>query len=214
MKRAVSLALFALLCTAVVACTGQSGASSTAPTAPSPAPPASSPAPSPTILNVTISGAADVGSFQLVALAERSDHTMENATAAAIWTSSNAAIARVAAGGYVTILQDGVVDFSATYQGVTGTLHATVSMPKTYTVSGVVTDAATGAPLANVRVQLLGGSPEATTDAHGKYTLYNVPSGRNLIEFTAAGYDVTEKDAAVADDITLSVSLNATKTQS
>ena len=139
---------------------------------------------------------------------------MENATAGAIWASSNSAVARVAAGGYVTVTQNGTVDFSATYQGITGTLHATVSMPKKYTVSGVVTDAVTGAAIANVRVQLLGDSPETTTDANGKYTLSNIPSGRNLIEFTIPGYDVAEKDVSVADNITLSVALNATKKQS
>jgi hypothetical protein len=147
-------------------------------------------------------------------MAERSDHSTEDATSGAAWASSSPATARVAAGGFVTVMQDGAVDFTATYQGITGTLHTTVSLPKKYTISGVVTDADTGKPVPNVHIQVLGAGSEATTDISGKYTLYNVTSGRNFIEFTAAGYDVSEKDVSLADNITLSVALSPTKTQS
>jgi hypothetical protein len=212
MNRATSLALFAAILVTVSACTGQSG-SSVAPTAPSPTP-GSTPAPSPTVMKVTVSGAAAVGSFQLVATAERSDHTIENATTSATWTSSDPSVARVAAGGFVTVVQNGTVDFTATYQGVAGALHAAVSVPAKYTISGVVTDADTGKAIPNVRVQVLGDDPETTTDIDGKYTLRNVTSGRNFVEFTAAGYDVKEKDVSLASDVTLLVTLSATKPSS
>ncbi|HEX4348671.1 MAG TPA: carboxypeptidase-like regulatory domain-containing protein [Vicinamibacterales bacterium] len=209
MKYTTHLAVFAAFSIATAACTGQSNANSTAPTAPTP--PASITAPAATVTNVTLSGSAAVGSFQLVAMAQRSDNTSENATTTALWTSSNPGVARVAAGGWVTVASDGDVEFAATYQGVTGTLRATVSVPKTYKISGVVTDAATKAPLANVDVQVLESGSRTTTDASGKYALVNVTSGRMLVEFSSTGYDVNEKDVTIDADTTLSVALSASE---
>jgi hypothetical protein len=199
------------LAVATAACTSDQQGSPTAPsdtTAPTPVAPA--PAPTPTITSVAVNGAKPSGSFQLSAMAMRSDSTSSDVTFAAIWISSNPQIATVSSVGFVSVLADGTVDFSATYAGVTGSLHTTVSVPKIYSISGTVTDAASGHVIAGAHVQVLGG-PSAVTDANGKYTISSVASGRALIEFSATGYDVEEKDITVDGNETLSVTL--TKSQ-
>ncbi len=59
----------------------------------------------------------------------------------------------------------------------------TADPPKTGTISGVVTDAATGAPVVGLRVFILarGQPPSTTTDAQGRYTLSDVRPGRRRV---------------------------------
>lgn len=162
----------------------------------------------PVVTSLTISGAQPAGSFQLTATAKRADNSSVNVTPSAMWQSSDPHIALVSSIGYVTVVANGVVDVSATFEGVTATLHASVSVPKIYAITGVVTDAASGAPVAGVRVQAIGG-PHGVTDAAGKYTLNGVAEGRTLVEFDADGYEVLERDVMVNGDATLSVALTA-----
>jgi hypothetical protein len=168
----------------------------------------------PTVASVDVTGAAASGSFQLVATAHRSDGSTQNVTSSATWQSSNTNIAAISAAGYVTVTGSGNVDLSATFGGVTGIVHATVSVARTYTVSGTVFDAASpGTPIANARVQILDGEGHTFTDASGKFMLAGVPEGRTFIEFSAAGYDVRESDVMVQNDTTLSIGLTASASQ-
>jgi outer membrane receptor protein involved in Fe transport len=48
-------------------------------------------------------------------------------------------------------------------------------------ISGVVTDQATGAPIAGALVRVVGTSLSAVTDVEGRYTILNVPVGRHTI---------------------------------
>jgi hypothetical protein len=164
-------------------------------------------APAP-VTSLTIAGAQPSGSFQLTATAKRADNSTVQVTSAAMWQSSDPHTATVSAVGYVTVLADGRVDISATYEGTTATVGLSVSAPKIYSISGTITDAATQKPIANARVQVLGG-PFATTDANGKYVISAVAAGRVLVEISADGYDVVERDVTVDADETLSVALQA-----
>jgi hypothetical protein len=55
-------------------------------------------------------------------------------------------------------------------------------------VSGVVTDSSTGAPLANVAVQLLGTSAAAQTNGTGQYSIPNVAPGAYTMRAARLGY--------------------------
>ncbi|MBB1125688.1 PKD domain-containing protein [Thiospirillum jenense] len=69
------------------------------------------------------------------------------------------------------------------------------SQAVTNTLTGVVTDAATGDPLANVSVSVA--AQTATTDSQGRYTLNNVPAGSLNADFYANN---TEGEAPLAVD--------------
>src|SRR4051812_38074536 len=55
-------------------------------------------------------------------------------------------------------------------------------------LSGKVTDAKTGAPLAGASVTLSDSRVGTTTDTSGNYVLKNVPSGHTVIEISYEGY--------------------------
>ena len=57
------------------------------------------------------------------------------------------------------------------------------------TVSGKVTDDASGEPLPNVNVVVLNGKNGTTTNADGYFTLYGVPSDTSTLIFSIIGYD-------------------------
>ena len=126
------------------------------------------------------------GAFQMAAVAVLSDGSLENVTDTAVWTSSNPAAATIAPGGFVTVVANGTADFTASYQSVTGTLRMPVQTAKTFALSGRVVDG-NGAPLANVRVQLMGVA-HAFTDSRGIYTIAGAPLGKFIVEYTKVGY--------------------------
>ena len=55
-------------------------------------------------------------------------------------------------------------------------------------ISGVITDEATSAPLANVSVTLVGTSSTATTNDDGYYVMTNIPPGGYDVRVELAGY--------------------------
>lgn len=57
------------------------------------------------------------------------------------------------------------------------------------TVSGKVTDDASGEPLPNVNVMILNGKSGTTTNADGYFTLYGVPSDTSTLIFSIIGYN-------------------------
>ncbi len=97
------------------------------------------PAPTPTVTAVAITGNDLVGgtlgisgpsgtTSQLTATATMSDKTTQNVTSQATWQSGNTAVATVSTGGLVTAVGNGQTDIRATYQGVTGTAPAIVTL--------------------------------------------------------------------------------------
>ena len=70
------------------------------------------------------------------------------------------------------------------------TVNFEVSAAITGKVSGVITAEATGEPLANVRVTLVGTSSAATTDAAGYYVMTNIPPGSYDVRVALSGYAV------------------------
>lgn len=153
------------------------------------------------VTSVTVAGKPTPGdaTFQLNATARLSDGTTQDVTRSASWSSSNTSIATVSPIGSVTIVGNGDVDLVATYQGVTGSSHVTVSLPKTFSLTGVVAEAAPNVrPVAGARVQLVVGN-FTTTDDRGVFSLAGVPVGRSIIEVSKDGYQVWSNEITVVD---------------
>jgi len=180
---------------ALSACGSNSG--STSPTAPTPTPPSGGTV---TVASVAVTAPSTSGaSFQLTATAHMSDSSSRDVTSQASWQSSNDQLATVSSAGLVTVHGTGDVDLKATYQSVSGSMHASVALAKTYAVTGVVTEAAPNAkPVAGARVQILVGG-FTFTDDKGAYSISGLPAGRALIEVTKDGYQTLETDVTVAD---------------
>ena len=195
--QAVVLAGAAAMC----AC-GQSRTNPTAPTPPT----------TTTVAAMTVTARSTSGeSFQLTATARMSDGSSVDVTGSATWQSSNPQLATVSSTGLVTAHGTGEVDLRATYQGVTGSLHANVSATRAFTISGVVSEAAPNArPIAGVRVQLLPGG-FVSSDDKGAFAISAVPPGRALIEFSKDGYEPFETDVVLVDrDVQLPATLYPT----
>ncbi len=78
----------------------------------------------------------------------------------------------------------------------------------TGSVSGVVVDAATGAPLARARVSLDGARGRRTlTNAHGRFVLADLPAGRGVLEVSLVGYALVRRDVDVPAGGTLDLRL-------
>ena len=142
-------------------------------------------------LTVTSGPSSDAG-FQLAATVTLSDHTSEDVTKTAVWTSSDTALAQVASGGFVTVLSGGNVDFSATYQSVVGSLNVAVVQTR-WTVTGVVSTVFPNLPrqLPGVTVAITAGRDSgvsAITDANGRFAFVNLQSAVVNFYVVAAGY--------------------------
>lgn len=70
------------------------------------------------------------------------------------------------------------------------------------TISGVVTDASNGTPLAGATVSTQPATSTATTSAQGAYTISNVPPGNYTVTATRAGYNPNSVAAAVVSSQT------------
>jgi hypothetical protein len=166
----------------------------------------------PSVVAVTIGGApsASSSSFQLTATARLSDGSTQDVTRSATWASSNAQVASVSSGGYVTILGSGDVDLTATYQSVGGAAHVSVSLPNSFTLKGVVDESAPNVHgIAGARVRVIGGG-ETLSDDQGMFAIPGVSAGRIMIECSKAGYE-TRADAVLVDANTqLTISLSPT----
>lgn len=198
----------ALACAAALSACG----SSSSPTAPTP-PGSTTPPPSgATVTSVAVTSPSTSGaSFQLTATAHMSDGSSRDITGSATWQSSNTQLASVSPAGLVTVHGTGDVDLKATYQGVSGSLHVSVSLAKTFTVSGFVNEVAPNARvLSGVRVQILVGG-FTFSDDKGAFAIAGLPAGRTLIEFTKDGYQPYETEFTFVDrDVQLSANLYPT----
>jgi Bacterial Ig-like domain (group 2) len=164
------------------------------------------------VVAVTVSGApsASSSSFQLTATARLSDGSTQDVTRSATWASSNAQFASVSSGGYVTILGSGDVDLTATYEGVAGGAHVSVSFPKTFTLRGVVDEIAPNVhAIAGARVRVIGGG-DTLSDDQGMFAIPGVSAGRIMIECSKAGYETLADVALVDGNTQLTISLSPT----
>jgi len=173
-----SLALSALLVT--MAC-----GSASSPTSPTPTTSATI-----TSIGLTI-GASSGAGFQITARAAMSDGTSTDVTTAAAWESLNPALATISAGGFVTVIAAGELDFRATYQAFEGRVHAAVQQTR-YTISGRISPVYPNRVLmSGVTVQILSG-PNAgmfvKTDSTGGYLLTGLTPGFLDIKATVDGF--------------------------
>ncbi|MFN8635553.1 MAG: carboxypeptidase regulatory-like domain-containing protein [Chloroflexota bacterium] len=83
-------------------------------------------------------------------------------------------------------------------QAVTGTLTPTpIPTGPPGTVTGIVTNALTGAPLANATVRVDGSTATATSGNDGRFVLAGVPSGTRTLRTTATGFVTEVRTVAV-----------------
>jgi len=69
---------------------------------------------------------------------------------------------------------------------------------QTGTVTGTVTDAASGQPIGDASVSLIGTGVSGTTDVAGRYRLTDVPAGEYTVRVRVEGYGTREKEVTVA----------------
>ena len=70
---------------------------------------------------------------------------------------------------------------------------------ETGTISGVVTEAALGSPVAGARVVVAGTGLVASTGAEGRFSIAAVPVGSHVVQVRMLGYGVQERTATVAN---------------
>lgn len=92
----------------------------------------------------------------------------------------------------------------------TGSSQVVVNMP--CTVSGTVTDAASGAPVANMTVEVLKvGSPKAVTGTQGRFSIRDIPSGRQVVKLSSADGQIVryrEIDVPAGGEAVVSLSID------
>lgn len=164
------------------------------------------------VVAVSVSGpSASTSPFQLTVLARLSDGSTHDVTQSAHWQSSAPQRATVTATGYVNIVSAGEVEFSATYKGMTGSLRVTVALPRTFLLSGAITDTSSqGLPVAGARVQVFAdGMEHVVSDAQGRFAV-RVAAGSVIVEVTKDGYQTWSALVEIAGDTTLAVVLSPT----
>lgn len=71
------------------------------------------------------------------------------------------------------------------------------------TISGIVTDSTSGAPLANASVQVVGTDQVAVTDNAGRFLISNVPAGTQTVRVGLIGYQQVERQVEVTSGATV-----------
>jgi len=74
-------------------------------------------------------------------------------------------------------------------------------------ITGRVTDQASGAPLGDARVYLVGSALVTATNAEGRYTLRNVPAGTAEVRTIRVGYTEQKKQVTVTAGAATTVDL-------
>ncbi len=83
---------------------------------------------------------------------------------------------------------------------------------QTGAISGAVTDAASGRPLSNAQITVVGTGIGSIGNADGRYVLLNVPTGEHTVQVTLIGYDVAERTVTVAAGQTLNLDFEMSST--
>jgi hypothetical protein len=87
--------------------------------------------------------------------------------------------------------------------------------PQVFTLTGVVSDDRTGAPIAAATVQTVGGAnggKSSSTDGNGSYSIPGLTGGSVTIRAAANGYDTIEQVVTIAADVKIDLKLRATAT--
>ena len=171
---------------------------STSPPSPTPTP---TPTP-PTINSLTITGTAPaIGqTAQFTVTAALSTGATQDVTAQATWQSSNAAVVTVSSSGMVAGVGFGEADVSAAYNGSSASLHVKLA-PRTFTLSGVISDALTGRPI-DAEVEVIDGENagmKTHADGNGFYSLAGLSSGTFTIRGRATAYDSRDNRVTIAN---------------
>jgi TonB-linked SusC/RagA family outer membrane protein len=82
---------------------------------------------------------------------------------------------------------------------------------ETGTISGVVTQASLGTPVAGARVGITGAQLGATTNSDGRYTIANVPVGNHTVQVRMIGYNAPAQSAVVANGQTTTLDFQLTR---
>jgi carboxypeptidase family protein len=84
---------------------------------------------------------------------------------------------------------------------------STANTPKTFVISGVVSEAApSNRRIAGARIQVIT-SPHTFSDDNGAFTLPGVSAGRAFVEVTKDGYQTYEQQIVVANDMQMTITL-------
>lgn len=187
MKR-LSLSTALSMSMVLVACSGSKSAN--------PGDPSSLPSPNASVRAVVVtSSSSGASTFQMHARADLSDGSSSDVTTISRWETSNSGLAAISTTGVLTALGSGQVEVRAIYQGVTGTMGLSVSVPSaptTFTVSGIAAETAPASkPLAGVRVEITDG-PDAgrstTSDSNGAFRLDGLTKGVVAVLAEKSGY--------------------------
>jgi 5-hydroxyisourate hydrolase-like protein (transthyretin family) len=86
----------------------------------------------------------------------------------------------------------------------------TQEAPRPGRISGRVSDAQTGAPLADVQVYLVGANIGAITRQNGAYVILNVPAGTYELRAERIGLSIVTHEVTVSDDAMIEVNFELT----
>ena len=170
----------------------------------------STPTASVSTINVVGTPPALGSSSQFTAIAVLKNNSTMTVTSLATWQSSNPSVATVSGAGNVTAIAAGSVQISATYSNVVGSLTFTVPPPATFALRGVVSDSATGRPVAAATVSATdqsGVTKSIASDASGSYQISGLAGGPVVVTATAAGYVSNSRSISLIADTTLNLSL-------
>lgn len=78
---------------------------------------------------------------------------------------------------------------------------STAALAQSYTFSGTVTDKKSGRPIDFATVVLTRSEQWAMVDAEGRFTIKNVPEGKNIVSVSCLGYVTDEKEITISKDI-------------
>jgi hypothetical protein len=210
MRRSVAVAVAAIISCVLVSCSGGSSRNTTPAT----------PTPTPSVNTITVTGPAAAAkpgdSVQFTATAAMSNGTSQTVTNQATWQSSNGAVATVSSTGLAVALSGGDADIRATYQGVSGTAHITVTAPAppvpppptTFSVCGTVKEDTGSAVVPSATVMIKDTTNTTTSDGAGKYCLLLLSTGRIVLRATKPGYDIAEQDVNGSGNVTVDIAMH------
>jgi hypothetical protein len=202
--RRIAVAGTILLGIVLASCDGKERSSPpTSPSSPTPTPAA----PLVTRIEVIVPAAIPPGeSVQLTANAIKSDNTIENVTAQALWFSSLNDVIQVSSSGLAKALRVGEATITARYQGRSGVAQTLALPAGTYRLSGRVTES--GFLLSGVTLTV--GDQTFVTRSGGGYVFYGV-GGHVLIHAQREGYFNKLVEVDVLENRTFDIEMVASR---
>ena len=170
----------------------------------------------PTLSTLVVTGLGETANpgqtVQLTATATYSDTTTSDVTQLVQWRSGNEGIATVSSGGLVTFVAIGETDIRATLTAITAAamVRVTAAPIPRHTLSGRVTDADNGRPLAEARVEILDGADAgkfAVTAADGDYAIQDLTQGTFNVRVSRRDFDSAQRPVTLTESTRLDVAL-------